>query len=95
MPLQAKEVDFTTGQPVQIVPAGSRINGLTAIRAPRGLFYGVKLGNNPIVTGYNGRFTMTFTGDEPDQDVFEGVTIFPASPAPNQSAVFQVSFTTG
>lgn len=94
MPVQPKTVDFTSGSPVQIVPAGSRINGLTALRAARGLFFGIRLGNNPIVNGFSGKITIDFSGDLPDSDVFEGVWIHPAAPAPNQSVDFMISFTT-
>lgn len=85
-------VDFTTGAPVVIVADGNRIDGLNTVFAPRGLFFGVKFGNNPIVPGYSEDVTFDFTGDTPDADVQEGVTIYPAAPAPNQYVDFMVSF---
>lgn len=93
MPVQPKEVDFTTGQPVEIVAKGQRINGLNTVDAPAGLYWGIRFGNNPIVRGYSDDVTFQFTEPLNDSDVFDGVTIYPAAPAPNQRVVFMVSFT--
>lgn len=95
MPVKQVTVDLTAGTPVQIVRIGERINGLSVLRSPRGVFFGVRFGNNPLVNGYSGTPTWTFGPDTARQDVTEGVWVHPAAPAPGLSIDFQVSFATG
>ncbi|MBX3704579.1 MAG: hypothetical protein KF822_12460 [Steroidobacteraceae bacterium] len=92
MPIEPRRVDFSTGQPVEIVRKGQRINGLMAQRVPRGLTFGVKFGNNPVILGYSGKGTWTFGPDTALADVTEGVEIHPTAPAPGQSVDFTVSY---
>lgn len=92
MPLQPRTVDFSTGQQIQIVEIGQRIDGLTVMRCPRGLVFGIRFGNNPIVPGFTGKDAIPISTDRPDSDTRMGVWIVPTNPAPGLSVDFMVSF---
>lgn len=92
MPVELRRVPCDLPELVQIVPPGQRISGLTVVESPRGVVFGVKFGNSPLVTGFSGRPTFVIGADAPDVDTREGVWIQPAAAAPGLEIRVMVSF---